>query len=129
MRQLSPEAEKEWAALRDTDWGGHAGEVETCQVLNVRPDLVKMDRVPDKPARPLGRMDHLPPTFSAVAWYANYPDHYAGDARAATKEKAAKLIGLQADYLAQYIAAVKADQVVPTMETEFYRRVREVGRA
>ena len=35
------------------------------------------------------------------------------------------LVRLMADYLAQYTASVKADQVVPTLEHEFFRRVEQ----
>ena len=126
MRGMSPEGEEEWQALRETDWGGHACEQETSGVLGTYPELVKMDRVPETPARPLGRMNDLPPTYAGIWWYANFPDHYAGDARPATVEKGETLVRLASDYLAEYIAAVKADEVVPTLEAEFFRREREI---
>jgi creatinine amidohydrolase len=126
MRGMSPEGEKEWAALRDTDWGGHACEWETSSVLGTYPELVKMDRVPETPARPLGRMDDLPPAYAGIWWYANYPDHYAGDARTASVEKGETLIRLMSDDLAEYIAAVKADEVVPALEAEFFQRERGI---
>jgi hypothetical protein len=33
---------------------------------------------------------------------------------------------LAAEYLASYIAAVKADEVVPALEAEFFRRERHL---
>ena len=71
-------------------------------------------------------MEALPATSAGIGWYANYPDHYAGDARTATEEKGRKLRQLQIDFLAQYIAAVKADAVLPTLEKEFFARTRQV---
>jgi creatinine amidohydrolase len=117
---ISPEAEKQWEAMRTTDYGGHACEEETSMVLGIYPELVKMDRVPTQPAKPLGRIGSLPPTYTGSWWYADYPDHYAGDARSATIEKGRFLINAMADNLAKYIAAVKADTVVPALENEFF---------
>lgn len=126
-RGLSPEAESQWEAMRDTDFGGHACEEETSDVLGTYPELVKMDRVPVKPARPLGRLGTLPPTYTGTWWYADYPDHYAGDARQATVDKGRFLINAKAEYLAHYIAAVKADQVVPGLAEEFFKRAGQLG--
>ena len=85
-----------------------------------------MDRVPEAPAQALGRMRDLPPTYAGVWWYSNFPEHYAGDARTASVEKGRALVDWQVDTLAEYIAAVKADQVVPALETEFFARARLV---
>jgi len=123
---LSSEGEKEWERIRKTDYGGHACEEETCMVLGTYPELVKMDRVPAEPARPLGRMNTLPPTYSGIWWYADYPEHYAGDARGATLENGKTLVQLMADYLAGYIAAVKADTIIPALEDEFFRRMAAI---
>jgi len=129
MDQFTPEGQKEWEAMRETSFGGHAGELETSLVLGFYPHLVKMDRVPERRARPLGRMEALPPTFAGIWWYSDYPDHYAGDARFATEEKGRALVRLASDYLAEYIAAVKADSVVPALSAEFFERARRVGKA
>jgi creatinine amidohydrolase len=128
LRRMTPEGEAEWEAMRDTSFGGHACEWETSLVLGTHPDLVKMDRVPDEPATPLKRMQDLPPTSTAIWWYSDYPEHYAGDARTASEEKGHALVRLESDYLAQYIAAVKKDRVVPTLTREFFDRVEQVGR-
>jgi creatinine amidohydrolase len=125
---MTPEGEQAWNALRQTDYGGHACEQETSGLLGTHPHLVKLERVPEKPATPLDRLSHLPSNYSGIWWYANYPDHYAGDARTASEDKGQVLVRWMADYLAQYIAAVKADQVVPALEHEFFRRVEDVRR-
>jgi creatinine amidohydrolase len=127
LHSLTPEGAEEWAGLRETSLGGHACEYETSLVLGTYPQLVKMDRIPEHPAAPLNRMKDLPPTFSGIGWYSDYPDHYAGDARFATQEKGQTLVRLASDCLAQYIAAVKADRVGPTLNAEFFRRARQVG--
>ncbi len=114
-------------ALMESDFDFHAGEVETSITMALRPDLVDMGDVLDEPADPLNRLDHLPPTMSGVAWYANHPEHYAGDARAASIEKGQAIVDLMVESFAAYIAAVKADEVMPALEAEFFRRVEQVS--
>jgi creatinine amidohydrolase len=121
---FNQEDEAEWAKLRQTDYGGHACEQETSEVLGCYPEWVKMDMVPENPAKPLDRLQHLPPTYNALWWYANYPDHYAGDARTASIEKGKELLDLAARRLAVYVAAVKADTVIPALSQEFFNRSR-----
>jgi len=96
-------------------------------VLGIHPELVKMDRVPERPARPLGRMESLPPTYTGSWWYADYPDHYAGDAHAASIEKGQFLVNTMAESLAAYIAAVKTDTLVPALENEFFQRAGNIA--
>jgi creatinine amidohydrolase len=126
-QSLTAEAEAAYKALRQTSIGGHACEMETDTTLGLFPELVKMERIPKDPAAPLGCMNHLPPTFAGISWYSDYPEHYAGDARPANRVKGEKLVSMVVDFLAMYIAAVKADQVVPALEAEFYEKVRKVG--
>lgn len=123
---LSEERQAQWKAIVETEVHGHACECETSISLANHPELVHMDRVPAEPALPLDRMRDLPPTHTGIWWYANYPDHYAGDARPATREKGLALRQLEIDNLAEYIAAVKADQVVPALTREFFARSREL---
>ncbi|MBC7237219.1 MAG: creatininase family protein [Chloroflexi bacterium] len=121
--RLTPERQQEQARIIETA-GGHAGESETSMVLANRPDLVRLEAIPDIPGLPKGRMRHLPPTFSAVSWYADYPEHYAGDAHYASREKGLRLRELLVATLAEYIAAVKADTVAPALGREFHARAR-----
>jgi len=122
--RLTPERRAIWEKTLDTTIGGHACEVETSITLANYADLVRMDNVPDEPATPRGRLNHLPPVHTATGWYANYPEHYAGDARTATAEKGRVLRELMVDTLAEFVAAVKADEVVPALQREFFRRER-----
>jgi len=120
--QLSAERREQWAAICETPIHGHACECETSITLANHAELVKMDRVPAAPADPLNRLEALPANFSGISWYSNYPDHYAGDARSATADKGRALRQLQVDALAEFIAAVKADRVVPDLNREFFAR-------
>jgi creatinine amidohydrolase len=119
---LTPEREAQWKGIVETELHGHACECETSISLANHPELVQMERVPVEPALPLDRMHDLPPTFTGIGWYANYPDHYAGDARSATHEKGIALRQLELENLVEYIAAVKADEVVPALAGEFFQR-------
>jgi creatinine amidohydrolase len=125
---LTPKRAQKWQAMQDAAIGGHACETETSVSLGVSPELVKMDRVPDEPALALDRLKDLPPTYTGIWWYGNYPEHYAGDARPASVDKGRSLVKWKANTLAEYIAAVKADQVVPRLEKEFFERVDQVGK-
>jgi creatinine amidohydrolase len=85
-----------------------------------------MDRVPAEPALPLNRLSGVPGSFSGISWYANHPEHYAGDARTASAGKGHRLVQLQVDQLAEFLAAVKADTVAPALEAEFFGREARV---
>ena len=78
--------------------------------------------MPEEPAKPLGRADHLQGLFTGVSWYANFPDHYSGDARQATVEKGVKLRSLLVETLAEQIRAVKEDRTVPGLLDEFFSK-------
>lgn len=119
---LSAERRAAWQAITETEFHGHACECETSVTLASYPDLVHMERVPDQPALPLERLAGVPGNFSGISWYANHPEHYAGDARTASADKGRRLQQLQVDQLAEFIGAVKADDVAPALEAEFFER-------
>jgi creatinine amidohydrolase len=125
--ELSPEGEKTWWSIVETEAHGHACECETSISLANHPDLVKMERVPAEPAVPMKRLDGVPHSFAGINWYSNYPDHYAGDARSANVEKGLKLRNLWVNELAAFITAVKADEVEPRLNREFFEWTRQIG--
>ncbi len=114
-----------WENTIETPLHGHACECETSISLANHPNLVHMDRVPAEGAgNPRRRLVELGQDYtgSGVWWYADYPEHYAGDARAASIEKGFKLRELEVNQLSRFIKAVKADTVVPGLEKEFFER-------
>ncbi len=111
----------EWKSIIETSKHGHACECETSISLANHPELVHLENV-NEPGNSLGRLEDLPGNFSAVSWYADYPEHYAGDARTASQEKGKKLQSLQVNTLARFIQLVKKDTVVPALENEFFSR-------
>lgn len=100
----------------------HACEWETSVSLAIHSNLVKMDRIPPEPSTPLNRLKDLPYAYTGINWYSNYPEHYAGNAKLASVEKGEALLELHVNALAKFIAAVKADKVVPTLKKEFFER-------
>jgi creatinine amidohydrolase len=121
QREFDEEFAKQWQAIVETDFHGHACECETSVSLANHAELVHMDRV-QPGTRPLGRLSNVPGAYSGIWWYADFPDHYAGDAGPATVEKGLKLRELQVNALAKFIKAVKDDTVTPTLEKEFFER-------
>src|SRR5437879_12444628 len=63
----------------------HAGESETSTLLYLRPDLVKLDRARQESGANLNRLS-LPDLYTGIWWYADFPNHYAGEGEKATKE-------------------------------------------
>jgi creatinine amidohydrolase len=115
-----------WKAALVTDGGGHAGESETSIMLAQRADLVKMQAVGNRTGRRLGRMDHVKAGLNGFWWYADYPQHWAGDPRPASAKTGRILLELQVQALAAYIRAVKTDKVAPLLAEEFFRRERAI---
>ena len=120
--------EKERDAILETKLHAHACECETSTTLANFPELVKMEAVPGEPAEPLGRMRQLKGNFSGIGWYSDFPEHYAGDARTASADKGRQLVEMDVRALARFIAAVKADQVTPALENEFFEREKGLRR-
>ncbi len=125
--RFTEEERSKFEQMRKTD-GRHAGETETSAILYLRPELVHLEDIKDPDAwRPQGRQDALEGVRSPFGWYANYPTHYAGDARPARPELGEFLIGVQVRHLAEVIRAVKADTATPEMQREFHERAERAG--
>jgi creatinine amidohydrolase len=98
----------------------HAGESETSNMLISRPDLVHMDRAKKESGADLARLQ-LPDTlYTAIWWYARFPEHYSGDGSLATKELGQFQVNAWIDSLVKAIRAVKADNTSLQLQNEFY---------
>jgi creatinine amidohydrolase len=124
--ELSPERQKEWDSTLESSEHGHACECESSVLMASYPDLVDINKVSPKPGSALHRLSHIPANFTGIWWYADYPHHYAGDARTANIEKGLHLRQLKEDALAEYIRAVKSDTVVPALEKEFFEKEKRL---
>ncbi len=101
---------------------GHAGEAEIASVMAARPELAHPDRAGTQSGADQNRLDLPANVYSGIWWYARFPNHYQGDASGATAERGAALQQVRADAIANAIRAIKADQVGPRLQKEFFER-------
>jgi len=121
-RPGNDEINKQVAKMRKTDWGGHADEVESSWMMAIRSDLVQLDRAGEEDGKPRGRLKVDEEAFTGIFWYADYPDHYAGDARPANVELGKLALKSWTLGLAGVIRAVKQDQAAQRLQDEFHTR-------
>jgi len=114
-----------YRSLMETKEHGHACECETSYSLANFPELVKMNLISEKPGHTLDRLKHLEEIGirTPIDWYARYPDHYAGDARPASREKGEKLRDKWVEHLAKTIKIVKEDETLPALYEQFFTRI------
>jgi creatinine amidohydrolase len=106
--------------LRRTRNDGHAGEEETSEMLAIRPDLVHLDRAEEQSGADLRRLAGLKHAYTAIWWYAKYPNHYAGEGSAGRKEFGETILDLESGVLAEMIRSVKQDKVTLELQKEFF---------
>jgi creatinine amidohydrolase len=121
----NPAVDEEVKKLRKSDPAGdlHAGERETSTLLYLRPDLVHMDRATAESGANQKRL-MLPDLYTAIWWYAGFPNHYAGEGAKASAELGQVLTEARIDALVRALKAVKADQSAPALQKEFFDRVK-----
>lgn len=102
----------------------HAGESETSLSMIARPDLVHLDRAAQESGADQARQ-HLPEgLYTGIWWYARFPNHYAGEGAAASRELGQYEARTWIAGLVRAIRAVKADQESQRLQNEFYERSR-----
>lgn len=101
----------------------HAGERESSVSLVARPDLVHLDRAPTESGADQARLSGLPEDlYTGIWWYARFPNHYAGDGAAASRELGEFEAKTWIAAIVQSIRAVKADSASLRLQKEFYDR-------
>jgi creatinine amidohydrolase len=117
--------EKEWAAMRHSQVDGHAGEIETSMILAIAPELVDSSTLPNDQGQPQERLKAVDEAglYTAIGWYANFPNHYAGRGEFGTAEKGEFLLDALAQRLARLIRVVKADEAALDLQAEFFGRI------
>jgi creatinine amidohydrolase len=115
------EVDKKIEALRLSDYGGHADEVETAMVYAIRPDLVHAERASSQSGRNQERLN-LPYAYTGIWWYASFPNHYAGDGSSPNKEIGELNLNSRAQQLATLIKALKETDVVSELQNIFYKQ-------
>jgi len=115
-----PEADPRVKALRQTPVDMHAGEVETSTMLAHRPDITHPERAREQSGADQARLEGLKDAYTAIWWYARFPNHYAGDGSPASPELGNIVLDFQADQLAAMIRAVKADTKALELQQRFF---------
>jgi len=116
---------KKLGALHKSDQAGdmHAGERETSSLLYLRPDLVKMDSASNESGINQKRLN-IPNVYTAIWWYADFPNHYAGDGSKATRALGELINEHYISELVTALKAIKADNKTLEIQNEFFNRVK-----
>jgi creatinine amidohydrolase len=100
----------------------HAGESETSMSMIARPDLVHLDRAAQESGADQGRVRLPDGLYTGIWWYARFPNHYAGEGAAASRELGEFEMKTWINAIVQSIRAVKADQESLRLQNEFFER-------
>jgi creatinine amidohydrolase len=100
----------------------HGGESETSKMLIARPDLVHMDRANKESGADQARLNLPDYLYTAIWWYARFPNHYSGDGSAATRERGEYEMNDWEAAIVKSIRAVKADQTSLRLQDEFFEK-------
>jgi creatinine amidohydrolase len=100
----------------------HAGETETSTMLVSRADLVHLDRANNESGADQARLKLPDNLYTAIWWYARFPNHYSGDGSAATRELGESRMNAWIEGVVQATRAVKADQTSLQLQNEFFEK-------
>jgi len=104
----------------------HAGERETSVLLYLRPDLVKMELAANESGKSEDRL-HVP-AYTAIWWYADFPNHYAGEGAKASKELGQMVVNFEVNALVKALKVIKADTSTLQLQNEYFDRVEGLGK-
>jgi creatinine amidohydrolase len=107
----------------DKEGDQHAGERETSSLLYLRPDLVKMDSAKNESGANQHRLD-IPNVYTAIWWYADYPNHYAGEGAKASRELGQLVNDHFINSFVKALKEIKADKRTLELQNEFFKRVK-----
>ena len=102
----------------------HGGENETSSLLYLRPDLVKLDKSTSESGENQNRLQLSDDLYTAIWWYAAYPNHYAGKAEVSSIELGKLLTDSIIESLANAIKAVKEDKQTLKLQDEYFSKVK-----
>lgn len=101
---------------------GHAGETETSTLLYLRPDLVQMHRAKSESGSAQHRLN-IPHVETPIWWYADFPNHYAGNGALASRELGKLINEHYVDQLVTTLKAIKTDQETLKLQKEYFDHV------
>ncbi len=102
----------------------HGGEQETSKMLIVRPDLVHIDRARSESGDDQARLKLPDELYTAIWWYARFPNHYSGDGSFGTTERGKFEMEEWKKGVVKAIRAVKADQTSLQLQNEFFEKAK-----
>jgi creatinine amidohydrolase len=100
----------------------HAGESETSKMMISRPELVHPERATSESGADQARQKIPGDVYTGIWWYTRFPFHYSGEGAAATKELGEYQMNWWIASVVKAIRAVKADDVSPKLQKEFYEK-------
>jgi creatinine amidohydrolase len=115
-----PENAKQVQQMRKTKMEQHAGEVETSTMLANRPELVRLDQAGSQSGEDQARLAGMTDLYTAIWWYARFPNHYAGDAAPANRELGELVVKQGVEQLTRALRAVKSDTKVLELQKQFF---------
>lgn len=124
---MSKEVRDEMMRIRKTELATdqHGGEREASEIKYLRPELLKLERSPDESGENLNRLK-LPSTlYTAIWWYASYPNHYAGDASFASVQLGKLITDNTLSELITAIKSVKNDRQTLEIQREYFKNVKQ----
>ena len=101
--------------------GGHADELEASSLMAMYPELVKPELASVESGEPKGRLS-LFQMRPGIFWYADYPNHYAGEASNANPELGKIDNDATVELIVQMIRSAKTDNVSIPLQNDFYRQ-------
>ncbi len=102
----------------------HAGENETSSLLYLRPDLVKMDLATNESGAKQNRLPLNPDLYTAIWWFADYPNHYAGEGAKATAELGKVITEAKIEALVKALKSVKADNKTLELQQQYFDQIK-----
>jgi creatinine amidohydrolase len=107
---------------RKTKIDMHAGESETSKMMIAHPELVHPDRATSESGADQARQKISEGIYTGIWWYTRFPNHYSGEGAAAAKELGEYQMKWWIDSVVKAIQQVKADDVSPKLQKEFYEK-------
>jgi len=107
-------------SLMKTPVDMHAGEMETSTMLAHRPDITHPERAKEQSGADQARLSGLKDAYTAIWWYARFPNHYAGDGSPANTGLGNLVLDHEAEQLAAMIRSVKADTRALELQNQFF---------
>lgn len=117
--ETDPETQKKISELRKSKTGGHADEVESSEMMYIKPELVRKDRINAESGAEQDRLN-LKNAYTAIWWYGKYPNHYAGDAAGASVEIGKLSFDQGVQQLSEVIRIIKSDKTTINLQNKFY---------